>query len=79
MFVNTYENQTSALSTNTGGLCQFYKFKGCDNKGDDRGVTLGYVYDLGTAVNGYGGDYDDQISSCKLQFLPLMEIGTNAW
>ncbi|GKT56028.1 hypothetical protein ColTof3_03367 [Colletotrichum tofieldiae] len=63
-FIDKYENQTTSLSTNTGGLCQFYKFTGCNNKGDDRGVSLSYNYNLAEADdNGYSGDYDNQISS----------------
>ncbi|KAF9877480.1 carboxylesterase [Colletotrichum karsti] len=65
-FLNQYDNQTSSLSTNTGGLCQFYKFADCNNKGDDRGVTLSYNYNLGEATDDYSGDYDDQISSSAL-------------
>ncbi|KAF6807444.1 hypothetical protein CSOJ01_08173 [Colletotrichum sojae] len=68
-FLDKYDNQTSSLSTNTGGLCQFYKFEGCNNKGDDRGVSMSYNYNLGEATDDYSGDYDDQISSCKC-FLP---------
>ncbi|OLN83332.1 hypothetical protein CCHL11_03106 [Colletotrichum chlorophyti] len=64
-FLNKWENQTSSLSTNTGGLCQFYKFSGCNNKGDDRGVTLSYNYNLAEKVDGYSGDYDNQISSWR--------------
>ncbi|KAI8941673.1 hypothetical protein NX059_002885 [Plenodomus lindquistii] len=41
-----FNNKTSSLSTNTGGNCQFYKFAGCNNKGDDRGLTADYVYNL---------------------------------
>ncbi|KAK1990927.1 hypothetical protein LX36DRAFT_716431 [Colletotrichum falcatum] len=64
-FVNKYDNQTSSLSTNTGGQCQFYKFMGCDNKGDDRGVSLSYKYNLAIADDDYGGDYDNQITSWR--------------
>ncbi|KAL0931187.1 uncharacterized protein CTRU02_213922 [Colletotrichum truncatum] len=64
-FLDKYDNQTSSLSTNTGGLCQFYKFPGCNNKGDDRGVTLSYNYNLGEATDDYSGDYDNQISSWR--------------
>ncbi|KAK2035575.1 hypothetical protein LX32DRAFT_688482 [Colletotrichum zoysiae] len=64
-FLNKYDNQTSAISTNTGGQCQFYKFTGCDNKGDDRGVSLSYKYNLAVADDNYGGDYDNQISSWR--------------
>ncbi|TDZ39506.1 hypothetical protein CTRI78_v010558 [Colletotrichum trifolii] len=64
-FLDKYDNQTTSLSTNTGGLCQFYKFVDCNNKGDDRGVTLSYNYNLGEEGDGYSGDYDDQISSWR--------------
>ncbi|OHF04239.1 hypothetical protein CORC01_00578 [Colletotrichum orchidophilum] len=64
-FLDKYENQTTSLSSNNGGLCQFYKFINCNNKGDDRGVSMGYNYNLAVADNGYSGDYDKQISSCK--------------
>lgn len=64
-FLDTYENKTSSLSTNTGGSCQFYKFVNCNDKGDDRGVTLSYNYNLNETTDGYGGDYDNQISSWR--------------
>ncbi|KAJ0119005.1 uncharacterized protein J7T55_013240 [Diaporthe amygdali] len=64
-FLDEYENKTSSLSTNTGGNCQFYKFIDCNNKGDDRGVTLDYNYDLSVVTDDYGGDYDNQISSWR--------------
>lgn len=43
------------------------RFVDCDNKGDDRGVTLSYNYNLAEATDDYGGDYDNQISSCKIR------------
>ncbi|KAG8169141.1 hypothetical protein KVR01_001890 [Diaporthe batatas] len=64
-FLDKYENKTSSLSTNTGGACQFYKFIDCDNKGDDRGVTLSYNYNLNETTDDYSGDYDNQISSWR--------------
>ncbi|KAK7444959.1 hypothetical protein Landi51_08317 [Colletotrichum acutatum] len=65
-FLDKYENQTTSLSSNTGGLCQFYKFINCNNKGDDRGVSLSYNYNLAVADDqGYSGDYDNQISSWR--------------
>ncbi|KAK2011905.1 hypothetical protein LZ32DRAFT_659203 [Colletotrichum eremochloae] len=65
-FADKFDNQTSSLSTNTGGQCQFYKFTGCDEKGDDRGVALSYKFNLGMAdSDGYAGDYDNQISSWR--------------
>ncbi|KAH9871026.1 hypothetical protein J1614_006600 [Plenodomus biglobosus] len=48
-----FNNKVSSLSTNTGGNCQFYstmliktRYLGCNNKGDDRGLTADYVYNL---------------------------------
>ncbi|KKY32396.1 hypothetical protein UCDDA912_g07651 [Diaporthe ampelina] len=41
------------------------KLVDCNNKGDDRGVTLSYNYNLAEETNGYGGDYDNQISSWR--------------
>ncbi|TKW55056.1 hypothetical protein CTA1_13238 [Colletotrichum tanaceti] len=64
-FINQWDNQTTSLSSNTGGLCQFYKFTGCNNKGDDRGASLGYNFNLAEATDGYGGDYDNQITSWR--------------
>lgn len=43
------------------------RFVDCDNKGDDRGVTLSYNYNLAEETDDYGGDYDNQISSCKMR------------
>ncbi|KAK8139367.1 hypothetical protein PG984_002747 [Apiospora sp. TS-2023a] len=43
---DAYNDKVVSLSTNTGGSCQFYKYKGCNNKGDDRGLTSSYNYDL---------------------------------
>ncbi|KAI9046753.1 hypothetical protein LZ554_009491 [Drepanopeziza brunnea f. sp. 'monogermtubi'] len=60
-----FNNNVTSISTNTGGNCQFYKYLGCDEKGDDRGVTLNYEYDLGVATPGYSGDYNDQITSWR--------------
>ncbi|KAK0116445.1 hypothetical protein ONS95_013460 [Cadophora gregata] len=62
---NTYNNAVSSISTNTGGYCQFYKYRGCDNRGDDRGVTMSYEYDLAVASDGYSGDYDNIITSWR--------------
>lgn len=41
------------------------RFVDCNNKSDDRGVTLSYNYNLGEVTDDYGGDYDNQISSCE--------------
>lgn len=43
------------------------RFVDCDNKGDDRGVTLSYNYNLAEVTDDYGGDYDNQISSCEMR------------
>ncbi|KAK2008336.1 hypothetical protein LZ32DRAFT_621524 [Colletotrichum eremochloae] len=45
-----FNDKVNSLSTNTGGMCQFYKFKGCNNKGDDRGLSSSYNYDLENAL-----------------------------
>lgn len=37
----------------------------CNNKGDDRGVTLSYEYNLAVASEGYSGDYEDQVTSWR--------------
>ncbi|KAJ5035610.1 uncharacterized protein L3040_008075 [Drepanopeziza brunnea f. sp. 'multigermtubi'] len=63
-----YNNNVSSISTNTGGNCQFYKYLNCNEKGDDRGLTVDYNYDLSWVFP--GGDprapeYDDQITSWR--------------
>lgn len=45
------------------------RFVDCNNKGDDRGVTLSYNYNLNETTDDYGGDYDNQISSCKIRLM----------
>ncbi|KAK2062929.1 hypothetical protein LY76DRAFT_588889 [Colletotrichum caudatum] len=45
-----FNNKLTSLSTNTGGTCQFYMFKGCNNKGDDRGLSSDYNYNLAVAL-----------------------------
>lgn len=51
------------------------RFVDCDNKGDDRGVTLSYNYNLAEATDDYGGDYDNQISSCKIPAMLISYAG----
>ncbi|KAK1990208.1 hypothetical protein LX36DRAFT_676049 [Colletotrichum falcatum] len=62
-----YNEKVISLSTNTGGMCQFYKFKGCDNKGDDRGLSASYNYDLGVPLpdDPRATEYEHQISSWR--------------
>ncbi|KAH7393580.1 hypothetical protein BKA64DRAFT_755876 [Cadophora sp. MPI-SDFR-AT-0126] len=62
-----YNDAVSSISTNTGGNCQFYKYLGCNVKGDDRGLTVDYNYNLAVAPE--GGDrvpeYENQITSWR--------------
>ncbi|KAK1655836.1 hypothetical protein BDP81DRAFT_486936 [Colletotrichum phormii] len=62
-----FNNQVSSLSTNTGGKCQFYLYKGCDNKGDDRGLTSSYNYNLAVALpeDPRTVEYEDKITSWR--------------
>ncbi|KAF4337577.1 hypothetical protein FBEOM_8535 [Fusarium beomiforme] len=62
---DAFNNNVTSISTNTGGACQFYKYKGCDDHGDDRGVSLSYLYNSAVASDGYSGDYDRQITSWR--------------
>ncbi|TEA15768.1 hypothetical protein C8034_v002331 [Colletotrichum sidae] len=61
---DTYNDKVTSLSTNTGGKCQFYKFKGCNNKGDDRGLTSSYNYNLAVPLpdDPRTVEYEDQIT-----------------
>ncbi|KAL3417483.1 hypothetical protein PVAG01_10493 [Phlyctema vagabunda] len=45
-----WNDAITSLSTNSGGSCQFYKFQGCNDKGDDRGLSSSYNYNLGVAL-----------------------------
>ncbi|GJC82986.1 hypothetical protein ColLi_05824 [Colletotrichum liriopes] len=62
-----FNDKVTSLSTNTGGKCQFYKFKGCNNKGDDRGLTSSYNYNLALALpdDPRTVEYDNQITSWR--------------
>ncbi|KAE9581792.1 hypothetical protein CGMCC3_g2008 [Colletotrichum fructicola] len=62
-----FNDKVTSLSTNTGGKCQFYKFKGCDNKGDDRGLTSSYNYNLAVALpdDPRTVEYDNEITSWR--------------
>ncbi|KAK1493869.1 hypothetical protein CTAM01_09330 [Colletotrichum tamarilloi] len=62
-----FNDQVSSLSTNTGGKCQFYKYKGCNNKGDDRGLTSSYNYNLAVALpdDPRTVEYENQITSWR--------------
>ncbi|TDZ27623.1 hypothetical protein C8035_v004831 [Colletotrichum spinosum] len=64
---DTYNDKVTSLSTNTGGKCQFYKFKGCNNKGDDRGLTSSYNYNLAVPLpdDPRTVEYEDQITSWR--------------
>ncbi|KAF5025449.1 hypothetical protein F66182_2472 [Fusarium sp. NRRL 66182] len=55
---DTFNNNVTSISTNTGGLCQFYKYVGCDNKGDDRGVSLSYQLQAGGVRSDREGQQD---------------------
>ncbi|KAH6698952.1 hypothetical protein DL95DRAFT_511793 [Leptodontidium sp. 2 PMI_412] len=63
----TYNDAVSSISTNTGGKCQFYKYLGCNNKGDDRGLTVDYNYNLAVAPDGDDRvpEYENQITSWR--------------
>ncbi|KAL2063552.1 hypothetical protein VTL71DRAFT_5357 [Oculimacula yallundae] len=64
---DTYNDAVSSISTNTGGKCQFYKFLGCNNKGDDRGLTVDYNYDLSVPKAGDHRviEYENKITSWR--------------
>ncbi|KAK8026446.1 hypothetical protein PG991_003502 [Apiospora marii] len=47
---DAYNDKIVSLSTNTGGNYQFYKYKGCNNKGDDRGLSSSYNFDLSVSL-----------------------------
>ncbi|KAF4989513.1 hypothetical protein FDECE_14679 [Fusarium decemcellulare] len=49
---DSFNNNVTSISTNTGGSCQFYKYVGCNDKGDDRGLSSSYNYNLGVALPG---------------------------
>ncbi|WYZ39086.1 hypothetical protein EsH8_III_001000 [Colletotrichum jinshuiense] len=62
-----FNDKVSSLSTNTGGKCQFYKYQGCNNKGDDRGLTSSYNYNLAVALpdDPRTVEYENQITSWR--------------
>ncbi|KAK1596918.1 uncharacterized protein LY79DRAFT_667067 [Colletotrichum navitas] len=62
-----FMDKVTSLSTNTGGKCQFYKFDNCDDKGDDRGLTSSYNYNLGVPLpeDPRTVEYDQQITSWR--------------
>ncbi|KAL0937792.1 uncharacterized protein CTRU02_207523 [Colletotrichum truncatum] len=62
-----FNDQVSSLSTNTGGKCQFYKYQGCNNKGDDRGLTSSYNYNLAVPLpdDERTVEYENQITSWR--------------
>ncbi|KAH7321910.1 hypothetical protein BKA65DRAFT_568817 [Rhexocercosporidium sp. MPI-PUGE-AT-0058] len=64
---DTYNDAVSSISTNTGGKCQFYKYLGCDKKGDDRGLTTDYNYNLAVATEDDDRipEYENEITSWR--------------
>ncbi|TLD13119.1 uncharacterized protein PgNI_05071 [Pyricularia grisea] len=45
-----FNDKVTALSTNTGGVCQFYRDTGCDESGNDRGFSTSYNTNLAVAT-----------------------------
>ncbi|KKY32389.1 hypothetical protein UCDDA912_g07644 [Diaporthe ampelina] len=62
-----FNNKVTSLSVNTGGNCQWYLYEGCNDKGDDRGLTSSYNYNLGVAAEDDPRtvEYDNQITSWR--------------
>ncbi|KAK2030292.1 hypothetical protein LX32DRAFT_651709 [Colletotrichum zoysiae] len=62
-----FDDKVNSLSVNTAGLCQFYKYKGCDDKGDDRGLSSDYNYNLAVALpeDPRTVEYANQITSWR--------------
>ncbi|KAJ0158271.1 hypothetical protein CTA2_11958 [Colletotrichum tanaceti] len=62
-----FENNLSALSSNTGGTCQYFLYAGCNDKGDDRGLSGSYFYNLAVALPSDPRvvEYENQISSWR--------------
>ncbi|OHE96795.1 hypothetical protein CORC01_07941 [Colletotrichum orchidophilum] len=62
-----FNNKVSSLSVGSGGKCQFYKYKFCDNKNDDSGLTSSYNFDLSVALpeDPRTVEYDNQITSWR--------------
>ncbi|WQF83306.1 hypothetical protein CDEST_08320 [Colletotrichum destructivum] len=62
-----FNDNVTSLSTNTGGKCQFYKFRGCNDKGDDRGLTSSYNYNLGVSLpdDPRTVEYENEITSWR--------------
>lgn len=70
--VARFDNNASSVSTNTGGMCQFYREPGCGGVDrTDPGVTMNYGYDLANnGTSGYRGIFplagnDNNISSWR--------------
>ncbi|POS73929.1 hypothetical protein DHEL01_v207675 [Diaporthe helianthi] len=65
--IDRFNNKLSSFSSNTGGRCQWYFNQGCNNKGDDRGYTSAYNYNLGLPDNGDAGtiQYQNNITSWR--------------
>ncbi|KAF5626696.1 uncharacterized protein FTJAE_9553 [Fusarium tjaetaba] len=47
---DAFNHNVTSISTNTGGACQFYHYTGCDEKGDDRGLSTSYNYNLNVTL-----------------------------
>lgn len=47
---DAFNHNVTSISTNTGGVCQFYHYTGCDDKGDDRGLSSSYNYNLNVSL-----------------------------
>lgn len=62
-----FNNKVTSLSVNTGGKCQWYLYEGCNDKGDDRGLTASYDYNLGapTEDDPRSVEYENQITSWR--------------
>ncbi|TLD11915.1 hypothetical protein PspLS_11277 [Pyricularia sp. CBS 133598] len=62
-----FNNKITSLSTNTGGMCQFYKYRGCDKHNNDRGMSASYNYDLAVAnpQDTRARQYENRITSWR--------------
>ncbi|KAM5388103.1 hypothetical protein ACJA88_001363 [Fusarium oxysporum] len=47
---DAFNHNVTSISTNTGGVCQFYHYTGCDDKLDDRGLSTSYNYNLNVSL-----------------------------
>ncbi|KAL1875432.1 hypothetical protein Daus18300_003171 [Diaporthe australafricana] len=62
-----FNNNVRSLSVNTGGKCSWYLYEGCNDKGDDRGLTSSYNYNLAVPAEGDPRtvEYENQITSWR--------------